>query len=181
MPNPETTVVVYHTHPEAERAVQELQVAGVDMTTLSIVAKDHHSDEQVVGYYSTGYRMKRWGETGAYWGGFWGLLFGSAVFLIPGMGPVLVAGPLVVRIVDALKGSAVSGSRSAIGAGFVGIGVPKDSVMDYEAALKSDKLVLIANGSAREVAKVREVLAPSRAPDSAEYSYARAAAATYFG
>jgi len=32
---------------------------------------------------------------GAFWGGFWGLLFGSAAFAIPGLGPILLAGPLV--------------------------------------------------------------------------------------
>jgi hypothetical protein len=42
-----------------------------------------------------------WGKTGAFWGGFWGLLFGSAFFAIPGIGPVLVAEPLVARIVGA--------------------------------------------------------------------------------
>jgi len=29
-------------------------------------------DEQVVGYYNTGDRMKYWGKVGAFWGGFWG-------------------------------------------------------------------------------------------------------------
>jgi len=37
--------------------------------------------------------MMYWGKVGAYWGGFWGLLFGSAAFAIPGFGPVLMAGP----------------------------------------------------------------------------------------
>jgi len=37
--------------------------------------------------------MMYWGKMGAFWGGFWGLLFGSAFFAIPGVGPVLVAGP----------------------------------------------------------------------------------------
>ena len=60
--------------------------------------------EQVVGYYNTGDRMKRWGKTGAFWGGFWGLLFGSAFFAIPGIGPLLVAGPLdVTKAKDILE------------------------------------------------------------------------------
>ena len=32
--------------------------------------------------------MKFWGKLGAFWGGLWSLLFGSALFLIPGIGPV---------------------------------------------------------------------------------------------
>jgi hypothetical protein len=39
--------------------------------------------------------MKYWGKQGAFWGGLWGMLFGAAFFAIPGLGPILVAGPLV--------------------------------------------------------------------------------------
>ena len=95
-------VAVYKTHIEAEAAVKELQKAGFAMKKLSIVGKDYHSDESVVGYYNTGDRMKHWGKLGAFWGGIWGLLFGSAFFMIPGIGPILVAGPLVAWLVGAL-------------------------------------------------------------------------------
>ena len=117
MPISEAVVAIYHTHPEAEQAVKELQRRGMDMRCLSIVAKDYHTDEQVVGYYNVGDRMKRWGSTGALWGGFWGLLFGSAFFAIPGIGPLLVAGPLVTWIVGALEGAAVVGGIGVLGAG----------------------------------------------------------------
>ena len=98
-----SVVAIYHIHTEAEEAVKELQRGGVDMQKLSIVGKGYHTDEQVVGYYNTGDRMKYWGKTGAFWGGFWGLLFGSALFVIPGIGPVLAAGPVVAWIVAGLR------------------------------------------------------------------------------
>src|ERR1017187_4104919 len=110
-------VAVYGSHIEAEEAVKELQRAGLDMSTLSIVGKDSHTDEHVVGYYNNGDRMKYWGKTGAFWGGFWGLLFGSAFFAIAGIGAVLVAGPVVASMAAALEGSVVVGGFSAIGAG----------------------------------------------------------------
>jgi len=88
-------VGVYNSHTEAEAAVKELQRSGFDMQKLSIVGKDYHTEEHVIGYYNAGDRMKFWGKLGAFWGGFWGLLFGSALFLIPGIGPVVVFGPLV--------------------------------------------------------------------------------------
>jgi uncharacterized membrane protein len=158
----ESIVAVYPTHPEAEQAVKELQRAGIDMRSLSIAARDHHTDEEVVGYYNTGDRMKRWGKLGALWGGFWGFLFGSAFFMIPGVGPLLVAGPLVSWIVGALEGAALTGGLSALGAGLYSIGIPKNSVLDYETAVKSDKFVLIVHGTAAEVAKAKEVLDTTR-------------------
>src|ERR1017187_7411262 len=151
-------VAVYGTHIEAEGAVKELQRAGIYMRTLSVVGKGYHTDEQVVGYYNTGDRMKYWGKTGAFWGGFWGLLFGSAFFAIPGLGPILVAGPLVAWIVAALEGAVVVGGLSALGAGLYSIGIPKDSVVKYESALKSDKFLLLAHGTADEVAKAKNIM-----------------------
>jgi hypothetical protein len=154
----ESVVAIYHTHADAEAAVKELQHAGIDMHALSIVAKDYHTDEQVVGYYNAGDRMKRWGKTGAFWGGFWGLLFGSAFFAIPGFGPLLVAGPLVAWIVGALEGAVVVGGLSALGAGLFSVGVPKDSVLQYELAIKNDKYLLILNAGAADIAKAKEIL-----------------------
>ena len=106
-------VAIYETHEEAEHAIKELQVAGLDMHSISIASRGMHTDEHVIGYYNAGDRMKYWGKVGAFWGGFWGLLFGSAFFAIPGLGPILVAGPLVSWIVGALEGAVLVGGVSA--------------------------------------------------------------------
>ena len=155
-------VAIYASHVEAEEALEELQSGGIDMKTLSIVGKDTHTDEHVVGYYNAGDRMKYWGKNGAFWGGFWGLLFGSAFFAIPGIGPVLAAGPVVAWIVGAVEGAAIVGGVSAIGAGLYSIGIPKDSVVQYELAIKTDKFLVMAHGTAIEAEKAREVLESTR-------------------
>jgi uncharacterized membrane protein len=154
-----SVVAIYDTHEQAERAIKELQEGGVDMKSLSIAGKDTHTDEHVVGYYNTGERMKRWGKIGAFWGGFWGLLFGSGLFLIPGLGPILVAGPLVAWIIAGLEGAVVVGSVSALGAGLVSIGIPKDSVLRYEVALKTDKYLLVVHGTEEAVDNAKNIIA----------------------
>jgi hypothetical protein len=153
-----SVVAVYETHVQAEAAIKELQEAGVDMKSLSIAGKNTHTDEHVVGYYNAGDRMKYWGKMGAFWGGFWGLLFGSAMFAIPGIGPILVAGPLVAWIVGALEGAVVLGGVSAVGAGLFSIGVPKDSVIKYDVALKTDKFLLIVHGTREAVDHARHII-----------------------
>ena len=158
-----SVVAIYDTHSQAEEAVKELQRSGFDMKKMSIVGKDYHTDEHVVGYYNTGDRMKYWGKLGAFWGGLWGMLFGAAFFVIPGLGPILVAGPLVAWIIGALEGAVVVGGLSALGAGLYSIGIPKDSVVKYEAALKSDKFLLLAHGTADEVARARDILQTTHA------------------
>jgi uncharacterized membrane protein len=152
-----SVVAIYGTHPQAEEAVKELQRSGFDMKKMSIVGKDYHTDENVVGYYNTGDRMKYWGTQGAFWGGLWGMLFG-AFFIIPGLGPILVAGPLVAWIVGALEGAVVVGGLGALGAGLYSIGIPKDSIIQYEEALKADKFLLIAHGTVDEVAQAKNIL-----------------------
>ncbi len=153
-----SVVAVYRTHTEADQAIKELQRGGVDMHKLSIIGKGYHTDEHAVGYYTTGDRMKHWGKVGAFWGGFWGLLFGSAFFMIPGLGPILAAGPVVVWIVGALESAALVGGVSVLGAGLYSMGIPKDSIVKYEAALKTDQFLLIAHGTAAEVAKAKDII-----------------------
>jgi uncharacterized membrane protein len=153
-----SVVAIFASHTQAEDAVRELQKDGFDMKKLSIVGKEYHTDEHVVGYYNTGDRMMYWGKLGAFWGGFWGLLFGSAFFWVPGVGPLVVAGPLVSWIVGALEGAIVTGGLTALGAGLYSIGIPKNSVLQYETAVKNDKLLLVAHGPADEVERARELL-----------------------
>jgi len=102
--------------------------------------------------------MKYWGKVGAFWGGFWGLLFGSAFFMIPGLGPILAAGPIVAWIVAGLEGAVEVGALGALGAGLYSIGIPKDSIVKYQTALKTDQFLMIVHGTATEVARAKDIL-----------------------
>ena len=104
-----TIVAIYGSHADGETAIKELRRGGFDMSKVSIAACDYQSDEHAVGYYSTGNCMQYWGGTGALWGSIWGMLIGSAFFFIPGVGPLLVAGPLVCSILGALDGALLTG------------------------------------------------------------------------
>ena len=84
------------------------------------------------------------------------------------MGPLLVAGPLVSWIVGALEGAVVIGGLSAIGAGLYSMGIPKDSILQYETALKADKFVLIAHGSLDETTRAKEILNRTK-PETLEH------------
>lgn len=153
-----TIIATYPTHKDAEGALKQLQLAEFDMKKLSIVGKDYHTEENVIGYYNAGDRMKAWGKLGAFWGGIWSLLFGSAFFLIPGIGPLVVAGPLVLVIVSVLEGAVVLGGLSALGAALYSMGIPEDSVVQYEMALKADAFLVIAHGSDSEVLRAKDIL-----------------------
>ena len=159
MSHPDSAFFVFDTHAAAEEAIRTLGQAGFDLKKLSLVGKGYHSEERPMGFYTVGDRIKAWGGTGAFWGGIWGLLMAPAVFVLPGLGVVGMAGPIVATLVGALEGAVVVGGLSALGAALTQVGVPKDQVIKYEAALKVDKYLLIVHGSAEEQDKARDLLA----------------------
>jgi hypothetical protein len=151
-------IAVYDSHSDAEEAIRELERGGFDMKKLSIVGKDYRTEEHPVGFYNMGDRVKAWGKTGAFWGGLWGLLLGWAFFFIPGIGPLMIAGPLVSWLIAALEGAVAVGGLSAIGAALYSFGIPKNSVIQYETAIKAGKFVVIAHGTTKEVERAKNIL-----------------------
>jgi len=151
-------VGVFLTHLEAEGSIKELQQAGYDMKKLSIVGKDFHTEQHVIGFYNAGDRMKVWGRLGAFWGGFWGLLFGSAIFVVPGLGSLVVFGPLVSWIVGALEGALTAGGLGVLAAALYSLGIPKDSCLQYETAVSSNRFLVITHGTQEEAARAKDIL-----------------------
>jgi len=162
MSQPDSACYVFDTHTAAEEAIRTLGQGGFDLKKLSLLGKGYHSEEKPMGFYTTGDKIKTWGGRGAFWGGIWGLLMAPAVFVLPGLGLVGLAGPFVTTLVGALEGAAVVGSLSALGAALTQIGVPDDQVIKYEAALKVDKYLLMVHGGTDDQAKAKDLLAQAR-------------------
>jgi uncharacterized membrane protein len=157
--NKENTVVAsYASHEDAEKAVKELQRSGFDMKKLSIIGKDFHTDEHPVGFYNTGDRMAYWGRNGAFWGSLWAIFFGSALFFIPVVGHVIVLGPLVAAFANALGGAAVGGSVGILGGALASIGIPENSVVEYEQQVRAGSFLIVAHGDPLETARAQKVL-----------------------
>ena len=163
MQNTDTVVAVFTDHPAAEAAVKKLTAAGFAMKNLSVVGKGYHTDEKVVGFYNMGDRVKFWGTRGAFWGGFWGLFLGGLFMTIPVVGHVVVLGYLATIAVAGLENAAVVGGLSALGAAIYSIGVPKDSVIQYETAVKTDSFLVMAHGPTDEIARAKSILATANA------------------
>jgi hypothetical protein len=163
MENADSVVAVFADHQGAEAAIKKLTEAGFDMKHLSVVGKGYHTDEKVVGFYNVGDRIKFWGKRGAFWGGLWGWFFGGLFMTIPVVGHVVVLGYLATMAISAVEGAAVVGGLSALGAGLYSMGIPKDSVIQYEAALKADGFLVMAHGTAEEVARAKAILGTANA------------------
>lgn len=154
-------VAVFKRHQDAEEAIRKLAGGGFDMTHFSIVGQGYHSEEKVVGFYNIDDRIKFWGKNGAFWGGIWGLFLGGVFLTIPMVGPVMVVGHLAAMVVAGVEGAVLVGGLSALGAALFGIGIPKDSVILYEEAIKTDSYLIVAHGSADEMERSRVILEAS--------------------
>lgn len=177
--NEDIAVALYEQHSQAENAVKALQRAGFDMKKISIIGKDYETEEHILGFLNAGDRAKIFGKYGAFWGGLMGILFGSALMFIPVLGHIVVLGPLAAMLFGGLQGAAVVGGLSALAGALMSIGIPKDSVLRYETALRANKFMLMVHGDNRDISRAQEVLkssgmssfehhpAPSEAPAAA--------------
>jgi hypothetical protein len=163
-------IAVYERQSDAEEGLLELQRAGFDLKRVSILGKENEVGEQVVGHYNTGGRMKYVGARGAFWNDLWRRLPGAACFDIPGIGRILMAGPMTVWSVSASEDLDAEG-LTTLGAGLFSLNIPKGSVRRYESAIKAHKLLLVAHGAPQELLRSREVLRASR-PDEMDLHFA---------
>ena len=109
VPVERSIVAVYPDHAAAEHAVRELHEAGFALGDLSIVGRDFQVTEEPFGFVSQSDYVKAGAKTGAWFGGLFGLLVGAGFLVLPGLGLVVVAGPIAAAVLAALEG-AVAGS-----------------------------------------------------------------------
>jgi hypothetical protein len=163
MDKTEAVVAVFANHADAEAAVKKLSLAGFDIKHLSVVGKGYHIDEQVVGFYNQGDRIRFWGTRGAFWGGLWSMFFGGVMLTLPLVGPVIALGYFATAVVSVIEGAVLVGGVSAITAAFYGLGIPKDSILQYETAIKTDSFLVMAHDTPSQNALAKSILEEANA------------------
>ncbi|MEQ1823830.1 MAG: permease [Fimbriimonadaceae bacterium] len=160
------SVAVYATHERAEAALKSLTDAGFSLKNLSIVGQNYETEEHPIGFINTGERMLAWGKLGAFWGTIWGIMLGSAMMFVPGFGYVMFAG----WIVAGLEGAVLGAGLGTLGAALASIGIPQDSVLAYEVAVKEGNFLVLAHGSNTDVQRAKDLLDLTPADSVGMYS-----------
>lgn len=155
-------VAVFKHHHPAQDAVKKLADSGFDITKVNIVGRGCHTEEKVVGFYNAGDRIKFWGKYGAFWGSLWGLFAGGLFMTVPVIGPIVVLGHLGAIVLGAVEGAVLGGGLSALGAALASIGIPNNSVVEYEAAVKTDSFLVMVDGSVEEIERAKAILAAAK-------------------
>jgi hypothetical protein len=156
--NQQSVVGIYDVLANAEEAIRTLDRTGFPIKQVSIVAKDLESEREVHGYVNAGDIAKGGAGTGAWLGGFFGLLFGAAFLWVPGFGPLIVAGPLSAALVGGVEGALAGAAGGGLLGALFGWGVSRQHILKYEERVKGGKFLVIAHGSPAEVERARAVL-----------------------
>jgi hypothetical protein len=151
-------VAIYDRYADVEAAVRRLQIAGFDMSKLSVAGKESHDDEHIAGCHSCRVALRYWGRMGAFWQGARDILNGAGFFVVPGLGPILIAGPLVRGMISGLELAITGGGLSLPGAALYVLGIPRNSVVRYDWSLRADKVLLVGHGTQRQLLKAKDVL-----------------------
>ncbi len=158
MPQDNAALIVYSTQTDAALAVGSLRSSGFDMKKVSVVAMESLPGDRVSGCDRDYLDSTYCGELGEPWATLEGALSGWASLHVPGIGPVLVAGPLSGWIVSALENVAIFGGLNALGAGLYSIGIRRERIQECESALRTGAYLLLAYGASAEVARAKRIL-----------------------
>jgi hypothetical protein len=150
-------IAIYANPNQAQKAVTALARSGFDLKRLSVIGKAYREQKDLAAYYRQGEYMKCWGEHSNFWNRLSSMLRGWALFSIPGTGPLLVVGSLALWIVVVLDNSAIFGGLSALGATLYSMGLTKDTVQDYEEAIRKGSYLVVIHGPAREVMRAKKI------------------------
>jgi hypothetical protein len=155
---------IYHAQLQAERAIEDLLGAGFSNDDISILAEDHSSRRAFAHEMHT--KAPEGASAGAVGGGLIGgtvgLLSALGTLAIPGVGPLLAAGPVLA----VLAGMGAGGTVGGLIGGLVGMGIPEYEAKRYEGRIQAGGVLLSVHcGSVTEVTKATDLLGQTGAQD----------------
>jgi hypothetical protein len=157
---------IYKTRPEAEQAVDRLMAAGFSNNDISVLLPDNTSSREFAHEKNT--KAPEGAATGVATGGVvggtLGLLAGIGALAIPGVGPLIAAGP----IMGALAGLGVGGAVGGLIGAVVGMGIPEYEAKRYEGRIKEGGILLSVHcDTSDEISRAKEILKQTGAEDIA--------------
>jgi hypothetical protein len=168
----QSVVGVYDSMDAAEAAVRTLAQSNFPIQQVSLVSQNLHSERTVHGFITTGDVAKSGAGIGAWTGGLFGLLVGAAFLWVPGVGPLLVAGPLAAALLGGIEGALAGAAGGGLLGALAGWGISKEHILKYEDQIKGGKVLVIAHGSAEDVANARSILERSAKQDLTHHAEA---------
>jgi hypothetical protein len=159
-----TAVFCTATRAQTEVIIRKLQSAGISGNDISVLMADKKgtkdfaidNETKVPEGAATG------AGTGAVVGGTLGWLAGIGALAIPGLGPLIAAGPIMA----ALSGAAVGGTLGGITGALIGMGIPEFEAKRYEGKVKAgNSLISVHSDNSEETARAKNIFESAGAED----------------
>jgi hypothetical protein len=171
----QTLVALYDTLQGAEQAVRDLRTAGINDRDISLMASDAHGEyaRSLSGAPATGAAddasaTEKGVGLGAALGGLGGLLVGLGALTIPGIGPVVAAGPLataVAALAGAGAGALAGGAAGGLLGALVDAGLPQDEAAFYAEGVRRGGTLVTVRAPDDMHDRVRSILQQNGAVD----------------
>ena len=160
---------IVETQIQAERIVADLQQRGVSSNDISVLFPDKRGSKDFAHEHNTKAPEGAVAGVGAggVIGGTLGLLAGIGALAIPGVGPLIAAGPLMAALSGAAAGAAVGGITGSL----IGLGIPEYEAKSYEGKIRGGNILIavhLDNGETEKSAK--QILDANGAHDIASTS-----------
>jgi hypothetical protein len=165
---------------QAETVVERLQTAGFYNDDVSMLFADTSGTKDFAIKHETKAPegAATGGGTGFVVGGILGWLAGIGLLAIPGVGPLIAAGPIMAALSGAAVGTAVGGIVGAL----VGMGLPEYEARRYESKVKEGNiLVSVHADDSAKVDRAKAILRECHAEDISSTSESAVAGASRFG
>ncbi|MGA9391626.1 MAG: general stress protein [Candidatus Sulfotelmatobacter sp.] len=161
---------IYQTEADVEYAVNELRSDGFRNTDVSVLFPDSQGNEDLAVEKNT--KAPAGATTGVVIGGVLGWLVGIGALAVPGVGPLIAAGPIVAALAGVGVGGAVGGFAGAL----IGMGIPEYEAKRYEGRLKNGGILLSVQCDDLKLAtKAKQILLRTGAQDVASTGESAAA------
>jgi hypothetical protein len=146
-----SVIGIVETQIQAERIVEQLQTRGVASGDISVLFSDKRGSKDFAYEHNTKAPEGAVAGIGAggVVGGTLGLLAGIGALAIPGVGPLIAAGPLMATLSGVAAGAAVGG----VAGGLIGLGVPEFEAKTYEGKIRSGNILIAVHTDNAETEK----------------------------
>ena len=146
-----SVIGIVETQIQAERIVDQLQERGVASNDVSVLFPDKRGTKDFAYEHNTKAPEGAVAGMGAggVIGGTLGLLAGIGALAIPGVGPLIAAGPIMATLSGVAAGAAVGGVAGAL----IGLGVPEFEARSYEGKVRGGNLLIAVHTDNSETEK----------------------------
>ncbi len=155
-------VTVCDSQQSVQKAIRILDESGYSLKNLSVLGRDCYGANDVSADQFGIDSHKKCAKSVSLWCKLWGMLSGDAFLNIDGIGSVLVVGPLAPQLIGRWAETETEEGLDLLNAGLNSLGVPQGSIEECEAALRSDRYVVVLCGNSDEVARAKDILQPAK-------------------